>query len=249
MRRFLGSPYPPRGRVPLMPDYSIDLVYNKAQRFPVGHGYGMRQGAPTAVVIHTTNNARATIFAAEIKFLLESPDVSTHFLISKTGQIVQLLDPRACEAWHAGQSVAAWNNDHSIGIELHVSVGEVPTGAQKDACAWLCRKLMAQFGMTPELIETHRAIALPKGRKSDPEGWPDADVYRWRSTLAAPKPRRFKVRGIPIFQATSLSGTLAGHLTSGEVIEVDAVYPNGGGHLKDSRGFIDLDLNALEELP
>lgn len=232
-------------------DYSIDTTsYPKARRFAVGHGYLMRASEPTSGVIHTTNNARLnTAFSGEAAYLFESADVSAHFLIGKQGQIVQFLDPAGYSAWHAGSALSAWTNDHSVGIELHVSVGEVPTAVQKDATAWLCRQLMQQFGIAPALIETHRKIALPAHRKSDPEGWPDADFYAWRASLDAPaKLRRFRVRGVPIYQAQNLTGTLAGHLNAPDVVEIDATYSNGGGHLASGLGFIDLNLDALEEI-
>src|SRR6266542_807691 len=52
---------------------------------------------------------------------------------------------------------------------------------------------------------------------------------------ASPPVRHFKVRGLPIYQAKSLSGTLADHMKQGDIIEIDAVYSNGSGHLKDGR--------------
>jgi len=230
--------------------FAIDTTsYPKAQRYAAGHGYSMRPMAPTSIVIHTTNNPnQGTRFDKECQFLFESPGVSAHYLIGKQGQIVQLLDPAGYTAWHAGAALTAWTNDHSIGIELHVSVGEVPTQLQRDACAWLCRKLMQRFGIPPVLIETHRKVALPPGRKSDPEGWPNPDFYTWRDALIQLPIRRFRVRGIPVYQAQALTGTLAGHLQAGDVIEIDKTYANGGGHLASGLGFIDLDLDALEEL-
>lgn len=230
--------------------FSIDIAsYPKATRYPQRHGYQLRGTMPTSIVIHTTSNRnKNTAFAGEARFLFESADVSAHFLVSKTGQIIRFLEPRTYQAWHAGVALEAFSNARSIGIELHVSVGEQPTEAQKDATAWLCRELMREFGIAPEKIETHRKIARPVGRKSDPEGWIDQDFYAWRAALQTPPRRRFRARGIPIYQATSLTGTLAGHLQNGEVFEIDATYQNGGVHLADGRGFVDLDLDALEEV-
>lgn len=50
---------------------------------------------------------------------------------------------------------------------------------------------MTRFGIPPALLETHRAIALPKGRKSDPEGFSDADFAAWRAGLGL---RTYRVR-------------------------------------------------------
>jgi len=167
---------------------SVDTTtYPKAQRHPQRHGYQLRGAAPTSVVLHTTNNRRkGTPFDAEARFLLNSPDVSAHYLIGKDGRIVQFLDPRAYQAWHAGAAWDPFRNARSIGIELHVSVGEAPMDAQLAAAAALVRQLAAQFGIPAERIETHRAVALPPGRKTDPEGWSDAAFSGWRARLFAP---------------------------------------------------------------
>jgi N-acetyl-anhydromuramyl-L-alanine amidase AmpD len=169
--------------------------YNKALKYPLpappafGHGYQARKGAPSSVVIHTTNNrAPNTVFEQEARFLLDSADVSAHYLISKDGRIVQFLDPHPYAAWHAGSAIGPWLNEYSVGIELHVSVGERPTKAQRDAAAWLCARLMAAYGFASDRIETHRYVATPVGRKSDPEGWPNAEFYQWRAMLVSTAP-------------------------------------------------------------
>lgn len=170
-------------------------TYNKAARYPLpappalGHGYEARKQPPSSVVVHTTNNAnKGTAFAGEADFLFNSPDVSAHYLIGKDGRIVQFLDPRTYAAWHAGSAIGPWLNQYSIGIELHVSLGERPTQAQRDATAWLCGRLMAEYGFASDRIETHRYVATPVGRKSDPEGWPNAEFYQWRAMLIATAP-------------------------------------------------------------
>lgn len=170
-------------------------TYNKAKRYPLpatsalGHGYEARQAPPSSIVIHTTNNSnRNTAFSGEADFLYTAGNVSAHYLIGKDGRIVRFLDPRPYAAWHAGAALSAWVNQRSIGIELHVSVGEVPTAAQKDATRWLCGVLMSEFGFASDRVETHRYVATPPGRKSDPEGWPSADFYQWRATLVSTAP-------------------------------------------------------------
>lgn len=170
-------------------------TYDKASRYPLpappalGHGYAPRKLPPTSLVVHTTNNqAKATPFASEADFLYTAANVSAHYLIGKDGRIVQFLDPRIYAAWHAGSAIGPWLNEYSIGVELHVSVGERPTQAQRDALAWLCGRLMAEYGFASDRIETHRYVATPVGRKSDPEGWPNAEFYQWRATLTSIAP-------------------------------------------------------------
>lgn len=171
---------------------TIDATtYNKSKHYP-GRGYGQRPGAPTAIIVHSTNNdEKNTFFTAEAKFLFESANVSAHFLISKTGRIVQFLDPAAKAAWHAGTTKPGFANNLSIGIELHHSVGDDPyPDAQIDALTWLVRELMARFRIPPVMVDTHRAVALPAKRKTDPNDWSDLDFYRWRAQLqpTAPTP-------------------------------------------------------------
>lgn len=109
-------------------------------------------------------------------------------------------------------------------------------------------------------IVGHRDIARP-GHSTECPGqlWPS-----WRPRLLArvdellkpllpappaPELRELRFRGWPIYQAQSLSGALAGHLAAGETIAIDRVYSNGGAHLADGRGFIDLNTDALEDVP
>src|SRR5262245_8753717 len=178
-----------------MAPYTIDqTTYDKADRFRPGHGYGhqtdagyqaQRPDPPTSIIIHTTNNRRPdTAFASEATFLYQSPDVSAHYLCGKVpaAGIVQFPDA-SIEAWHSGAARHAYLNPNSIGLENHVHVGEGWTAWQHEALTWLVQGLMARWGIPSSSIETHRAVALPIGRKADPEGWSNEDFYAWRSQL------------------------------------------------------------------
>lgn len=173
--------------------------YNKAAHYPVGHGYSTRPNAPTSGVVHSTNNSQAnTSFTNEANYLYTSPDVSAHFLVGKDGRIVQFLDPRTYQAWHAGTAQDAFVNAKSIGIELHHSTPDPPyPKAQIDALGWLLKQLAAQFQIAPGLIETHGQIAIagPYIRKTDPDDWPHADFVVWRNALFVTDPLR--ARTIP----------------------------------------------------
>lgn len=204
-------------------------------------GYQSRGGVvPSSIIIHTTNNKRATEFDTEAVFLRDSAAVSAHFLIGKDGRIVQFLDPLRWQAWHAGVCLPAFSNPRSIGIEHHVSIGEAWTPAQRASCTWLTQHLMRNFGIPAGMVETHRAVARPIGRKSDPEGWDNQAFYTWRATLAPSAPNEYMhVRGVPIYQARNRTGTIAGYLTPADTVEVGERYADGGVWLADGRGFID----------
>jgi hypothetical protein len=234
--------------------FSIDTTsFRKDTTLPLGQGYSMRPGGrPISIVIHTTNSPhRNTRFDSEAEYLRDSRTVGAHFLVGKQGQIAQLLHPDLA-AWHAGASLSGFGNAHSIGIETHVSQGETWTPVQRDALTWLVRRLMVLYRIGPEMVETHRKIAQPSGRKSDPEAWPDASFYAWRAQLVAPvspptppasPTKRFVVKGLPVYQAANHQGALWGHLAVGEQVAIDDF---SNGHLADGRGFVDLaGLEAL----
>lgn len=221
--------------------------YRKDIRHPARWGYQARGNvAPSSVIIHTTNNRRKnTSFAGEATFLRDSSAVSSHFLIGKDGRIVQFLDPVRWQAWHAGETLPAFLNARSIGVENHVSVGETWTALQHEACTWLVRTLMAAHRIPSELIETHRAVALPKGRKSDPAGWDDLAFYSWRATLAyvTPEPitKLYRVKRMLISTKPEGGPPYAGELQPGEEVLVDHWYTTGRVHLADHRGFVSLE--------
>lgn len=178
--------------------FPVLQTYRKDKTHKPGHGYGRNIGTAdkplwvadrgltqSSEVVHTTNNGKPTTIEHEGKFLRDSPDVSCHDLIAKDGTVYVIL-PETMVAWHAGAAFPAFVNRLSFGTELHVSDGEQPTQAQKDALAWRMENRIVRLQITKARIETHRAIALPKGRKSDPEGWDDAQFYQWRDHLFAP---------------------------------------------------------------
>jgi len=100
-------------------------------------------------------------------------------------------------------------------------------------------------------IVGHKEITLPNHGTTCPgQLWAlwKPRLLKRVSELLAPPVRRFRALGVPIYQAQNLVGTLAGHLKSGEEFAIDKTYSNGGAHLADGRGFIDLSHDALEEL-
>jgi AmpD protein len=106
--------------------------------------------------------------------------VSAHFLIRRTGELLQFV-PCTKRAWHAG--VSSWCgrsgcNDFSIGIELE-GADDVPyTDAQYGVLVELARTLQSAYPITD--IAGHCDIA--PARKTDPG--PSFDWTRFRSSLA-----------------------------------------------------------------
>ena len=99
--------------------------------------------------------------------------VSSHFFISRTGELWQFV---SCDnrAWHAGQSSYRGRincNDDSIGIELEGLEGNSFEAAQYETLCTVCAALMTQYPVVH--IAGHEHIA--PGRKHDPGSgfdWP-----------------------------------------------------------------------------
>ncbi|MCL4112704.1 UNVERIFIED_CONTAM: hypothetical protein GTU68_052151 [Idotea baltica] len=100
---------------------------------------------------------------------IASIQVSAHFLIERTGSIVQFV---SCfkRAWHAGISVFQGDdncNDFSIGIELEGTDEQPYTEEQYEALTWLTKELRLHFPLiTHQRICGHSDIAPL--RKTDP---------------------------------------------------------------------------------
>ena len=111
---------------------------------------------------------------------LKGVKVSAHFLIRRTGQIIQFV-PCAKRAWHAGASLwqgRAACNDFSLGVELEggddVAFGE----QQYAALIRLTRRLRRAYPIRH--IVGHSDIA--PGRKTDP-----GPCFDWLRYLAGSK--------------------------------------------------------------
>lgn len=175
--------------------YSADETYRKDRLHAPGFGYGRqltetawtaaRNARPTAIVVHATHGHTGSTAAAEAKYLRDSPVVSAHYLIGRDGILYRLL-PDETMAWHAGRVLAGFQNERSIGVELHASTVEPILEIQKTILGSLCHALIAEFHIVKALINTHKAVALPLKRKTDPFTWDQADFLAWRDRLYEP---------------------------------------------------------------
>ncbi len=192
--------------------------------------------------------------------------VSTHYLISKAGKIYQLV-PDHLSAWHAGKS--RWRNLSatdialgSIGIELeNANTGRDPyPPAQMIALMELSRSLVKKYRIPAEMVVRHLDIAVPKGRKSDPAGFPwekfmsdlyaaDRPVYRVRTDTQIGA----TVRGQPSRKAERLmamsAGTspLHGRVVTGEMTALPGFGASDQWLALDQGGYVWLPL--LETIP
>jgi N-acetylmuramoyl-L-alanine amidase len=130
--------------------------------------FGERKGGltPELVVLHYTGMASA----AEAVALLCDPaaEVSAHYVIDETGDVLQLV-PEEARAWHAG--AGEWRglddvNSRSIGIEL-VNTSRHPfPEPQMRALETLLGGIFARWGIGPEGVIAHSDMA--PARKVDP---------------------------------------------------------------------------------
>jgi N-acetylmuramoyl-L-alanine amidase len=148
---------------------------------PPGQGYSLRKGNDPyqSFVVHTTNGAPFTKSQAELNFLVNSPNVSAHYLIGKNGTIYQILDPNSFVAWHAGEvSKPAYSNYSAIGVEVHFSPKEI----EWNGYLYMGLTRLARVYSNLEFV-THRSIARPAGRKIDPSGFSNEQFDRWSKSL------------------------------------------------------------------
>lgn len=123
----------------------------------------------TCVVLHATASKDAQ---QDLNWLCtRASKSSSHALIDRDATVYSLVDVDQ-RAWHAGVSSFKGQgdvNDFSIGIELaNDNEGEAYPDAQMDVAAALVAKYVKRFGISMDRITTHKAIAIPVGRKSDP---------------------------------------------------------------------------------
>ncbi len=105
-------------------------------------------------------------------FKSKASQVSAHYVIGRDGKIIQMVKDQD-KAWHAGASSFKGKTDinqNSIGIEI-VNDGDgkqAYTEAQYKALEKLLPYLSQKYDIATGNLTTHKAIATPKGRKSDP---------------------------------------------------------------------------------
>lgn len=126
------------------------------------------------IVIHST--AISSLEKTTEVFQRTNPNpVSSHFTIGKDGSIVQNVSTFD-RAWHAGVSKDVSGrtsvNQFSIGIELvNMDDGKDPyPDAQIQALCGIIAEMRRRFPI--KQLVSHEFIAVPRGRKVDPNGFP-----------------------------------------------------------------------------
>lgn len=110
----------------------------------------------------------ASCEAARDRLCDPAAEVSAHYLISETGEVLALV-PEELRAWHAG--AGSWRgledvNSRSIGIELANTGAQPFADPQMQALEALLAGVMARWAIPPQGVIGHSDMA--PGRKRDP---------------------------------------------------------------------------------
>ena len=143
----------------------------------------LRDSTHNYVVIHSTESEGNPL--SVINYFRHTGK-SSHFLISRTGVIYQLI-PLEYQASHAGWSLyhgLTHFNKFSIGIEFMAGKGQDFTEAQYHSGLTLIRSLETRYSdLDSTRIVTHAQIAFWRGRKHDP-----APIVQIRRLIPLDKP-------------------------------------------------------------
>lgn len=216
--------------------YPIDATtYDKAKKYPTGHGYGMRTGDPISVIVHSTEGVVGQSLSSAASYIYTSSAISAHYLIGRQAEIIQFLDPQKYSAWHSGDAVSTYVNVNSIGIECLHAKGETWPAVQKDALAWLLQQLCTNYAIPSTLIDTHGQVAIagPYMRKIDPTNWTHPDFIAWRDQVLTPPAVAYVVAGLPVYERSDHTGPLWGYLSPGQTVTID---DPSNGHVASLNG-------------
>lgn len=174
----------------------IKMTYNFTFKSP---NFNDRSSAGISLIIlHYTDMTSAE--EALERLCNPAHKVSAHYLIHKSGEIIQLVED-AKRAWHAG--VSYWHgqtdiNDISIGIELdnggHLGNLEPYTEAQLSALLNLLAHLCQTHKINPKNVIGHSDVA--PSRKKDPGEHFPWEILKKNGFGIWPEP--FPIRHAPI---------------------------------------------------
>jgi N-acetylmuramoyl-L-alanine amidase len=171
---FLGVSVPSLDTVDQMPKPWVDPGFHQLRWIP-SPNFGKRPPdfEIDTVVIHST--VLPTLEQTTLAFCRKETAVSSHFTIGKDGSIIQHVSTFD-RAYHAGASKDQMGranvNNFSIGIELvNLNDGKDPyPEPQTKTLRYLLLALKRRFPL--KTVVSHEFIAVPRGRKSDPKGFP-----------------------------------------------------------------------------
>lgn len=139
----------------------LKYVYKQARSYRAG-----RPGPVSAIILHSSDGQRA----GDIETLTTGP-VSAHWYVTRDGDVWHFVAD-ADTAYHVGRADRPEHgNGRTIGIEQeHIDGKQDWPTAQVTAVAMIVHYLRRMYGDLPVLA--HAAVAVPPGRKIDPQDYP-----------------------------------------------------------------------------
>ena len=204
--------------------------------------YDDRTRPISSLVVHSCEGAIPSPRVTSLPWLCNpNSGVSTHYYVCRDTTIFQLVDDHN-QAWHAGIAEAPFVNNVSIGIECEHHAGQTWPIVQKDALAWLIKRLATQYTIPSRLIETHGQIAIrgPYQRKKDPTDWPHSEFLLFVGMALAGVSRVVHAGpfGAMARQDYMAAAPAAAYFPPGTAIEIDNFARNSYRHASSGIGFI-----------
>lgn len=148
------------------------------------HSARPNEAKPRVIILHATG-------PGSLKGILEwittpASKVSYHGVIASDGTYYNVVSPERA-AYHAG--VSEWNGVKAVnGISLGLAFvnpndTQIPLTPQQISIAKAVIQYWAQQYPTIEDVTTHAAVALPKGRKTDPDHVPNFDLATFQAAF------------------------------------------------------------------
>jgi hypothetical protein len=176
MRIVRGAVTEPTAKPVVIPPAS-GIPSKPGTRWVASPNFNSRNGTPINTIV--AHNTAATLSSTINTFQDPNAQVSAHYVVARTGEIVQMVKD-SDRAWHAGDRVV---NDQSIGIEHEATYdAKGLTPAQEKSSITLIKYLIAAYKIPLGNIKTHRNIL--RGATECPVLiWAtDADFEQWKKT-------------------------------------------------------------------
>lgn len=134
-------------------------------------GHGPMAGVSSVIPHHTATSRNAKGSYPSLNIITNGyaglPGPLSQLGLGRDGTIYVIAAGRC---YHAGPAKALrYTNSYAIGIEAeNDGVGEPWPKGQMDAYHKLCAELVKHYGLTVSVVQGHKEIAVPAGRKADP---------------------------------------------------------------------------------
>jgi len=160
---------------------SIPLQKPSIQFIPTNNFSSRKKQTIQCLVIHSTGSLD-TEKAIEW-FCSEVSQASTHFLITISGEIIQLVK-NGDRSWHVSPLIRYSQNQLLVNVSLSIHLvgeGQIPfTDSQNESLIKLCKYLLYTYHLSPLSVYTHSHFEPSKECPSS------FDIRKFRTSLKSP---------------------------------------------------------------